>query len=193
VPAARPGELSTGIAILGLLIKRPDTIAGLGVRLRAEHPGGRWPRNSVHTSVPALAENGLVRVARRGRERSLDLYETTTEGVEHFDGWFRRSSGAVPAQCDALRAKLKYVEREEHLRAVLADMRRREGLCKREAEAAVTRYATARRLSLAGDGDEARWRCKLERAVMVDEVNIWYERARGLKRLRQQLEHAMDA
>jgi DNA-binding PadR family transcriptional regulator len=192
VAPSRPGELPTGIAILGLLIERPDTIAGLGVRLREEHPGGQWPRNSAHTSVPALAENGLVRVARRGRERSLDLYETTSGGVEHFRAWLRSSAAVVPARRDALRAKLKYVEREEHLRAILGEMRRQEQLCRREAEAAVTRYATARQLSLAGEEGAARWRSKVQRALMVDEANLWYERTRGLKRLRQQLEGALD-
>src|SRR3981081_1131506 len=126
MPPPRPGDLHAGIAILGLLVRQSDTVAGLGLRLRAEHPGGRWARNSVHTSVPALAEQGFIRIVRPGRERSLDLYEATPAvcrppgrvftgggrpgrgrplalseptpaGVRHFNAWLRRSTTTLPA------------------------------------------------------------------------------------------------
>jgi hypothetical protein len=189
VAPPRPGELHAGIAILGLLIRQSDTVAGLGLRLRTEHPGGRWARNSVHTSVPALAEQGFILIARPGRERSLDLYEPTPAGIEHFNAWLRRSTTTLPADRDALRAKLKYLQAEDQLRAVIGDIVRQEALCAREGEAAVTRYTTARELGRLSATDERDWRGRVERALMVDEVKLWYERAKRLRRMREQLEH----
>jgi DNA-binding PadR family transcriptional regulator len=187
VTSTRPGELPTGIAILGLLVIASDTIAGLGLRLQSQHPGGRWPRNSAHTSVPVLARRGLIRVARPGRERSLDLYEPTPAGVAHFQAWMRRPAAGLPAQRDALLAKLTYVDSEGLLRQVLRELLLQEERCRREGEAAVTRYATARSLADAG---MAGWRANVRRALAADEAGGWYERARRLRRLREQLEGA---
>jgi hypothetical protein len=189
VTSARPGELPTAIAILGLLVIQSDTIAGLGPRLVAQHPGGRWPRNSAHTSVPVLARRGLVRVARPGRERSLDLYEPTPPGAAYFRAWMRRGAEALPAQRDALRAKLAYIDSEELLREVLRELLRREDLCRREGEAAVTRYTSARALADAPTRGVPDWKERLRRALAADEASSWYEQARRLRRLRQQLEH----
>jgi hypothetical protein len=190
VTSTRPGELSTGIAILGLLVTESDTIAGLGTRLQVEHPGGRWPRNAAHMSVPALADSGFVRVARPGRERSLDLYEPTPAGLTHFDAWLRRPITGLPAQRDALRAKLRYADSEELVHVAVRELLLQEDLCRRAGEAAVTRYTTARSLPRTGAAVSDVRRASVREALAADEASGWYERARALKRLREQLQRS---
>jgi hypothetical protein len=176
------------MAVLGLLAQQPDTAAGVGVRLEEEHPSARWPRNIVHNSVPSLIEHGFVRVARRGPERSLDRLETTSKGIEHFRRWLRESSAVLPAQRDALRAKLKYIDGEAELGVMIRDIREQEELCVREGEAAMSRYRTARRLGRLHPGGEQGWKVRVRRALMVDEVKSSYGRAKELQRLREHLE-----
>jgi hypothetical protein len=139
-------------------------------------------------SVPTLARTGLVRVARRGRERTLDLYEPTPAGVAHFMAWMRRPAATLPAQRDAVRAKLRYVDSEELLGEVLRELLSQEELCRRAGEAAVTRYTTARSLADTGARGAPDWQLRAHLALAADEASGWYERARGLRRLREQLE-----
>ena len=176
------------MAVLGLLVQQPDTVAGVGLRLEDEHRGACWPRSITHNSVPRLVERGLVRVIRRGPEPSLDRLEATSEGVESLRRWLVESSAAVPAQRDALRAKLKYIDGEAELGVMIRDIREREELCAREADAATTRYKTASRLGRLHPGGEHDLKVRVQRALMIDEARSWYERARGLKRLREDLE-----
>jgi len=184
----RPGDFPASMAVLGLLIQQPDTVAGLALRLDEEHPNARWPRNIVHNSVPSHVEKGFLRLVRPGAERSLDRYEATPAGCEHFRRSLRESSATLPALRDALRAKLKYVEGLDELQAAIGDIREQEEMCVREGETAMTRYRTARRLGRLGPSDAHDCRTTVRRALMIDEVNLWYERAKGLQRLREHLE-----
>lgn len=184
----RSGELSAGLAVLGLLIQQPDTVAGVGLRLEEEHPGARWPRNIVHNTVPSLAGRGLVRIAEEGGERSLDRYEVTPLGAEHFSRWLGESGAVLPALRDAMRAKLRYVDDESQLARIVRDIRDQEDLCVREGEQAMMRYRTAQimgRLKSVGEQD---WRTRVRRALMIDEVSLWYDRAKALRHLREHLE-----
>jgi hypothetical protein len=188
VASPRTGELSARLALLGLLVQQSDTLAGVGVRLEEEHPGARWQRNIVHNSVPSLVKQGFVSVTRRGPERSLDHLEATSKGIEHFRRKLRASSAALPAQRDALRAKLKYIDGEADLGVIIGDIREQEELCVRQGEAAKSRYRTAQRLGRLHPGGEKDWKVRVRRALMVDEVSLWYVRAKGLQRLREHLE-----
>ncbi len=58
----------------------------------------------------------------------------------------------------------------------------------REGEAARLRYRTARRLGRLHPGGEQGWKVTVRRAVMIDEMKLWYERAQGWQRLRRYLE-----
>jgi hypothetical protein len=87
-----------------------------------------------------------------------------------------------------LRAKLTYVDSEELLRVVLREVLLREDLCRREGEAAVTRYTTARALAGGATRGVPDWQERLRRALAAEEATCWYEQARRLRRLRAQLE-----
>jgi len=176
------------MAILALLVRQPDTGTGVLLRLDEEHPSARWSRNIAHSSVPSLADQGYVRMVRQGPERSLDLYEVTPEGVEHFREWLRESSATVPVLRDALCAKLRYVETEDELRAVIEEFEEQEKLCIGEGKAAVARYAEARLLGRLRPRDEQDWKARVRRELMTDEVRQFYRRAKELQRMREGLE-----
>lgn len=184
----RTGELAAGTAVLGLLVQQPDTVAGVALRLEQEYPAARWPRNIVHNTLPSLAGRGLVLVAKQGVERSLDLYQATPDGVDHFAAWMRKSAAVLPSMRDAMRAKLRYVEREDQLAAIVRDIREQEDLCVGEGEKAMMRYRTAQRAGRLGPVDTPGWRLRVRRALMLDEVSFWHQRARALQRLREYLE-----
>jgi hypothetical protein len=186
--SARPGDFPASMAVLGLLIQQPDTIAGVSLRLDAQHPNARWSKSIVHNSVSSNVEKEYLCLAHAGAERSLDRYEATPEGREHFRSALRRSSATLPAMRDALRAKLKYVDGPDELSSAIEDIREQEELCALEREAAVARYRDARRLGRLNLSDERDWRTTVDRALLIDEVNIWHERSKGLRRLREHLE-----
>jgi hypothetical protein len=177
------------MAILALLVRQPDTVTGVGLRLDEEHPSARWPRNIAHSSVPSLAEKGYVRMARSGPERSRDLYEVTPQGVEHFRKWLRKSSATVPMLRDALCAKLRYVETEDELRAVIREFDEQAKLCNGEAEAALARYTTARLQGRLQPRDKHDWKALVRRELMAGEVRQLYGKGKELQRMREGLEN----
>jgi DNA-binding PadR family transcriptional regulator len=183
----RPGDFPASIAVLGLLIEQPDTIAGVALRLEEAHPDARWARSIVYNSVSTHLEKSFVRVVRAHPRRSLDRYEVTPDGIEHFRESLRESS-TLPAMRDELRAKLRYVETEEEFQAAIGDIRQQEEACVRAGAAAVKRYRTARRLGHLQPVDEQDRRTIVRRALMIDEVKLWSERAEALQRLRQHLQ-----
>jgi hypothetical protein len=184
----RTGELPAGIAVLGLLVQRPDTVAGVGVRLEQEYPAARWPRNIVHNTIPSLLHRRLVMLAKRASERSLDRYEPTEAGEAHFKEWMRESSAVLPSVRDAMRAKLHYVECEDQLASIVGDITEQEHLCVLEGEKAMLRYKRAQRSGRLGAVDAAEWRPRVRRALMLDEITFWQQRAHSLQRLREYLE-----
>lgn len=173
--------------MLGLLVRRPDTIGGLAVRLEEEYPNARWPSNIVHTSLETHVRRGLARELRSGRERGVDRYEATSAGVAQFRAWLRTSAAALPAQRDALRARLNYVEDESQLAEVIGDIKEQERLCLEEADDArrrLRRVVQRERLQ----PSERSVRLTIEWALRVLEVEGWRDRARLLGRLRRFLE-----
>ncbi len=184
----RPGDFPASMAVLGLLVRQADTIGGLAARLEEEHPNARWPRNIVHNTLDSHVRHGYVRELHPGRGRGAFVYEATPDGVEHFRARLRESAAALPALRDALRAKVRYVEDEEGLVAAIRDVREQEELCVGEAEAARARYRKAWRLGRLQSSDEHDLGSRVERALMIDEVRLWRERANGLRRFRRHLE-----
>lgn len=183
---ARKGELSAKAAIMGLLVERSDTINGVKSRLEAKFPGASWSPSIAYRAVDSLAEDGYVRIAAGGAERSLHLYEATPEGV----GWFKRWLGefSAPVLRDALRAKLEYVGDESALRSVVEAIREQEQDAFEASEAAHLRLNRARRRGELGAARDAGWESRLRYALMSDEVLWWRNRGVRLKRLRENLE-----
>jgi DNA-binding PadR family transcriptional regulator len=121
---SRTSDLSMSMAILGLLIERPDTLGGIGIRLEQRFPDALWARSTPSNSMKGLLRKGHVRLVSGGGRSARDRYEPTSLGVAHFRQWKHES--AVPRTLrDALQGKLafsspadlpRYIEtREEEL------------------------------------------------------------------------------
>jgi DNA-binding PadR family transcriptional regulator len=180
---ARKGDLSGRAAVLGLLIKQPDTINGLKPRLERKFPGA-WGPTIVYSAVDNLAKDGHVRIVTPGVERSLDRYEATPEGVD----WFRRWLGefSVPLLRDAL--KLEYVSDEHELVVLLEGMREQEEACFAASNAAQYRLGRARQRGELGSAKGEEWEMRLRYVLMADEVSWWRDWGVRLKRMRTGLE-----
>jgi len=126
------------MVILGLLVERSDTAAGVGSRLAGSFPRARWPRNSVHNSLPSLVKQGVVRTVSRGSEPALDRYEATAEGAIRFRAWVRQSIDLPPALRDGLHARLQFIELDE-LQSLVEMVRGSERACSMEYAAAQSR------------------------------------------------------
>jgi DNA-binding PadR family transcriptional regulator len=182
---ARPAksDLSGSMAILGLLIQRPDTASGVALRLTEEFPRTQWSRSIAHNTLPSLAKQGFVRLVEKGSRGSLDRYEATKEGVEEFRGWLRESVAVAPALRDVLHATLALVG-DEDLPWLVKAIKDQEESCRQQAEQAQRRRNEARRRRLLGS--------RARNAMMIYEVVLWSQTANRLKRLRKDLEGSDD-
>jgi DNA-binding PadR family transcriptional regulator len=186
--ATQRGELSAGMAVLGLLIQQPDSAAGIGQRLARDFPRARFARSVVHNALPSLEAQGLVCLFERGSERSFDRYCASDAGRALFRRWLRQPCSKAPTLRDAVHARLAFAEPEDLLAlidAVLAEQR----ACAKE-------YASACAQLVAGPAAEgAGWRSSLARLACSDEATLWLARLKrlerllaGLQRLRAQLD-----
>jgi DNA-binding PadR family transcriptional regulator len=185
---ARRGDLSAKAAVMGLLVQRSDTINGVRSRLEEKFAGAGWSSTVAYGAVDSLAEEGYVRVAAGGAERSLHVYEATAEGVSWFRRWLSDFSAGPPVLRDVLRAKLEYVADESDLLVVVAAIREQEEACFGESEAAHLRLNRARRRGELGSAKDPGWEIRLRFALMSDEVLWWRDWGKRLKRLRENLE-----
>lgn len=186
------------MAILGLVVQKPDTINGLGARLIERFPHAQWSRSVAHNSLPSLEKQGLVRMVDRGAERALDRYEATDEGIGEFREWLRTSSAAPLALRDAVHAKLEFAEERDVPDLILA-IREEEEACAQEFVAASSRLNVQRQLKRLGPPGGAERRAgdadlggRVRHALMTDEAMLWGMRARRLRRLRQELEDTVE-
>jgi DNA-binding PadR family transcriptional regulator len=175
------------MAILGLLVERPDTGAGLGLRLNEVFPRARWPRNVVHGNMPSLLKQGLVRLVAKGQEPALDRYEATERGIARFRAWVRQSTTLPPVLRDGLQGRLRFVEREE-LASLVGTVRDCEAACSLEYAAAHGRLKSARRLARRPGEAQPDWRSKLRLIQVGDEAMLWGMMVRRLQHLGDELE-----
>lgn len=168
------------MAILGLVIKRPDTASGVALRLTEEFPRAQWTKSIAHNTLPSLAKQGFVRLVEKG---SKDRYEATKEGVEEFRGWLRESVTVAPALRDVLHATLALIG-DEDIPWMVDAIKDQEESCRRQSEQAQLRRNEARR--------EGLLRSRPRNAMMTYEVVLWSQTARRLERLRKDLEGGDD-
>jgi DNA-binding PadR family transcriptional regulator len=185
--------MSSSMAVLGLVVQRPDTIAGVAFRLSETFPRARWSPGAAHTNMPNLAKQGLLRVAREGPEPTLDRYEATAEGVAEFRRWVGQSTVLPPALRDGLQARLEFIELEE-LSALVETVREAERGCRSEYAAAHGRWKAFTNLGLRSGrlGREDVFRHKLKGIQLMDEVMLWSAQVKRLVNLCGQLEILLD-
>ncbi len=182
--ATHKGEMSASMAVLGILARAPDTLAGVGRHLAREFPRARFARSVVHNSLSSLERQGLVRVTEKGRERSLDRYCVTEQGRDSFRKWLRDFSALTPVVRDGLNAKLAFADPED-LPPLLAAVRAAQRACAQEYATAHARFLAAR---VANGGRDDGWSVELQRAMIGDEVTMWLFHVKRLQRLHAILE-----
>lgn len=188
----RTGELTASIAMLGLLVQEPDTIASLAGRLAERFPNECWSRSSVHKNMPSLVSRGLVRQTEASRGRITEIYEVTSDGLAQFRDWLRHSTEELPALRDAVRARLEFAE-EQDLPVLLGAIREETAICIEQYEQLRGRYVAECRLGRIGSTVEQDFRTRVRGALLVDEIILWGSRIKRLQRLRKELEGQDEA
>jgi DNA-binding PadR family transcriptional regulator len=195
--ALRTGDAAPQMLVLGLVVRQSDTVAGIGRRLADDFRVAGFPRGSAHSNLPSLAEKGYVRLAAHGPpgRPTLNRYEATPAGREHFLEWLRCSEAPVLVR-DVLQCKLELVEREDlaslvrfvhMLEAMFTDMcdTARVRVLKEQ------RSRRARAGQLGGASQPPDWRQKLRGIQNKDEANLWGLMAQRLELLGEDLEELL--
>jgi hypothetical protein len=143
--------------------------------------------------MPNLAKQGLLRVARKGPEPTLDCYEATPEGVAEFRRWKSRTSSLPPALRDGLQARLEFAELQE-LSTLVEMVHEAEVDCRSEYAAAHGRWKAYTNLGPPPGpaGADELFTRKLRGIQLMDEVMLWGAQAKRLGRLSRQLEDLLE-
>ncbi len=192
----RPGEMSASMAVLCLLVDRPDTTSSLGIRLAKQFPDARWSRNVAHNNMDSLAKQGLIRLVKKGPAgtSSLDSYEATSDGVVQVRTWIRESAVVPPVLRDSLQGKLAFSREEQDVLGLLETVREEE-------DAFASRYAEAHREDVKARHARRRLRARGIQAGLADRVRDvkvsdeaawWGLMMKRLERLREKLETVLD-
>lgn len=187
MPPARSGDLTASMALLGLMVRRPDTVAGVRERLAERFPHSGWSSSAAYSNLESLERQGLIRLVQQGEARGEDSYEATPRGKEHFQVWLREGSEAAPALHDATRARL-VLGTEEDLPTLLPLLEAEQKVCTERFHAARWRLNKARHFGHLGPANGSEGKGRLAYALMVDDALIWGQRAMRLKRMRDELE-----
>jgi hypothetical protein len=187
----RTGEMSSSMAVLGLVIQRPDTIAGVAFRLSETFPRAYWSPGAAHSNMPNLAKQGLLHVVQKGPEPTLDRYEATATGIAEFRRWMVRSTSLPPASRDGLQARLEFIELGEP--AALVEMvRESQRRCRLEYAEAHKRWKAFMNLRPHRERDDLESQQALNHELrgiqLMDEVMLWGTQAKRLTNLCGQLE-----
>ena len=174
------------MAILGLVVQRADTVAGIRRRLTEAFPHSGWSSSVAYADLQSLDEQGLLCLTEKGEARGGDRYEATPKGRVRFREWLREGSEAAPALHDPTRARLVLCE-EADLPALLPLLRSEQKICAERFDRArwcLNKERRSAHFGPAGDSKEK----GLLLALMADDALIWGNRSLRLKRLLQALE-----
>lgn len=177
--------------VLGLVIQQPDTIAGVARRLIDHFEVARFPGGSAYDNMPRLASSGYLRLVAKGPpgESTLDRYEATPMGVEHFRDWMRNTE-LPPTIRDALQCKLEFVERED-VAELLQLVREQEEVYTAAFDAARARVLREQRTRRAKN-QPVDARARLQIIQHKDEARLWGAMSKRLERLGDELEELLD-
>ncbi len=150
-------------------------------------PHSGWSSSVAYADLKSLDNQGFVRMTEQGEARGEDRYEATSQGAVHFRVWLREGSEAAPALHDPTRARLLLCGKED-LPAMLALLREEQKICTARFHRARWELNRETRFGHLASADGSQERSRLLRALMVDDVQLWGNRALRLKRLRLTLE-----
>lgn len=186
MPPPRTGDLSASLAILGLLVERPDTVASVRIRLEQRFPDAHWGRTAVGNNLSSLVNQGHIRLVKKGHTKALNSYEATAGGVAHFRKWIRESVAVPLVLRDGMQGKLSFSTQDDLL-GLIETIRQEEAAYKR-------RYAVAHLRSLeimqlrhrsAGGAD---YEAMIIGVMALDEAKLWGLHVKRLQELLDALE-----
>lgn len=176
------------MALLGLLIDRPDSVAAISVRLKEEYPSAGWQRSIVYNTFRSLTEQGHIRRTKGGQTAAWHWYEATPHGEAYFAEWLRESAAEPPPMRDALLAKLKYVREPQQLASIVSDIVERERLTLEEHDALLSRYRRAHSAGQLTPRDSGDLQARVRAGSLTFELRELQARLRNLARFREDLE-----
>jgi hypothetical protein len=180
--------LSSGEAVLGLVIEQSDSASDLGKRLVERFSSAQFTRSAVHNALKRLVGQGLVmRVERASGSQEAAHYEATSRGVLHFSTWLQESTSAAPPLREELQAKVEFCapcELPRLIDAVCAE----EEACASMFAAAQGRVSEAELIGTSRASDAERWSILTRTAMLRDEAAMWGMRFKRLERLHARLE-----
>jgi DNA-binding PadR family transcriptional regulator len=187
MPGFSTGDTTPQMMVLGLVIQRQDTVAGVARRLADQFASASFPRGSAHGNLPRLAAKGYVRLIEKGPpdEPTQDRYEATSEGIAFFRKWLRHTE-LPPVVRDALQCKLELLERAD-LAALIRLVRDEEKAYTAACDIARARVLREQR-SKCAQSEAVDWRVRLRGIQNKDEVNLWGMMSKRLERLGDELE-----
>lgn len=175
------------MAILGLLIREPDTTRRIGTRLVREYPHGRWSRSIAHNNIKNLAKNGLIRKIRDGRTASEHLYEVTPEGIAAFRAVLSETAKKRSPVRDAMQLWLEHSDESERPE-IIQVIKEIEKTARAEYEAAKVRLNTEEKFGNFGPLDGSDWNGLIRAAVLKELMLRAGHEALRLMRLREALQ-----
>jgi DNA-binding PadR family transcriptional regulator len=191
MPGFSAGDTTPQMMVLGLVIQKPDTVAGIGRRFADQFASARWPKTAAHNNLPSLEKKGYVWVVAKGPpdEPTKDRYEATPQGVAFFRRWVR-STKLPPTVRDALQCKLELLEYED-LAALVQLVREEEQAYTAASDIARTRVLREQRSRRNSTG-KPDWRARLQSIRNKDEANLWGLMSKRLEHLGDELERLLN-
>jgi hypothetical protein len=119
MPRAKYTELPGHMAVLGLVIERPDqTVSYYAHALATRFSRARFAKPIAYSALRQMSEGRAVRVERTivaaGEDRSLDRYGPTELGREVHRAWMYALPTSAPPIRDAIYGRIE-LARVEHL------------------------------------------------------------------------------
>lgn len=115
-----PADLPGRIAILGLLIEKPDqTVAEIAEALKTRFAGCQFDPSTASTGLKQMARDKRSRPRVKcihqepGRFRAQDRYRANPAGVEEFSGWMYQMPTGQPALREALYGRIELCRLED--------------------------------------------------------------------------------
>jgi DNA-binding PadR family transcriptional regulator len=195
MPGFRTGRATPQMMVLGLLIQRPDSIAGVARRLADSFPSAGFGKTTAHKNVPSLEKKGYIRLIAKGPpgEPTQNRYGSTSAGGAHFRNWLRGTE-MPPVIVDAFQCKLEFFECED-LAAMIRAVREEE-------EAYTLAYDIARRRVLheqrskrargASRGGSVAMAARRQSILNKDEANLMGMMSKRLEHLGDELEKLLE-
>jgi DNA-binding PadR family transcriptional regulator len=172
MPPPRTGELSASMAVLGLLVERPDVAASVKIRLAQRFPEAHWAPTATDNNLKSLLKQGHVRVVQEGRKPGMSRYEATSSGVAHFREWVRESEVSPLVVRDTVQGRLAFTEPED-LPEMLEGLRLKKKACEHEYAAAHRCVAEARERERLAVGSRETWDAMFMGAKAKDKTKMW--------------------